>query len=87
MVELGSAAAALVPQVLVLQVLVLQVLLVVGTAAQGGSSYPSSYRQEGGTPLKQEETPRGKIRQNKTLFGPDIFDIGPMPVNEHPMSD
>jgi hypothetical protein len=69
MVELGSAAAALVPQVLVLQVVVLQVLVVVGTAAQGGSSYPSSYRQEGGTPLKQEETPRGKIKQqNLALY-------------------
>jgi hypothetical protein len=62
MVELGSAAAVLVPQVLVLQV-----LLVVGTAAQGGSSYPSSYRQEGGTPLKQEETPRGKIKQQNSI--------------------
>jgi hypothetical protein len=67
MVELGSAAVVLVPQVLVLQVLVVQVLQVVGTAAQGGSSYPSSYRQEGGTPLKQEETPRGKIRQQNSI--------------------
>ncbi len=76
MVELGSAVAAL----------VLQVLVVVGTAAQGGSSYPSSYRQEGGTPLKQEETPRGKIRQNKTLFALDIR-YRAKPVNEDPMSD
>jgi hypothetical protein len=83
MVELGSAAAVLVPQVLVLQMLV-----VVGTAAQGGSSYPSSYRQEGGTPLKQEETPRGKIRQQiLALFSLLTFDIGPKPDNEYPRSD
>jgi hypothetical protein len=87
MVELGSAAVVLVPQVLVLQVLVVQVLLVVGTAAQGGSSYPSSYRQEGGTPLKQEETPRGKVRQNKTVFGPDIFRYRTKPDYEDSMSD
>ncbi len=86
MVELGSAAAVLVPQVLVLQVLVLQVLVVVGTAAQGGSSYPSSYRQEGGTPLKQEETPRGKPIKLGALFGPDIR-YRTKPENEDPMSD